>query len=203
MKLSNRRPAFFLPLLFSFFLVAPASAQDLGPEELVKKLTADVLEAVKTDKQLQAGDKRKALQLAETKIAPHVDFREATQLAMGKSWNTATPAQQNQVVEGFRSMLARIYTNAIDVYRGQTMRVLPLRMAPGATEVTVRNQYLKEGRPPVPVEYAMKKTPEGWKVYDISVEGVSLVLTYRAEFEQITRTSGVDGLIKRLAEKNA
>jgi len=195
--------ASILPLLLSLFLAAPVSAQELGPEELVKKLTADVLEAVKSDKQLQAGDKRKALQLAEQKIAPHVDFREAAQLAMGKSWNTATVAQQNQVVDGFRQMLARIYTNAIDVYRGQTMRVLPLRMPPGATEVTVRNQYLKDGRPPVPVEYAMKKTPEGWKVYDISVEGVSLVLTYRAEFEQITRTSGVDGLIKRLAEKNA
>lgn len=192
-----------LSLLLSLFLVAPVSSQELGPEELVKKLTADVLDAVKSDKQLQAGDKRKALLLAEQKIAPHVDFREATQLAMGKSWNAATPAQQNQVVDAFRSMLARIYTNAIDVYRGQTMRVLPLRMAPGATEVTVRNQYLKQGRPPVPVEYAMKKTPEGWKVYDISVEGVSLVLTYRAEFENITRTSGVDGLIKRLAEKNA
>lgn len=195
--------ASILPVLLSLFLAAPVSAQELGPEELVKKLTADVLEAVKSDKQLQAGDKRKALQLAEQKIAPHVDFREAAQLAMGKSWSTATTAQQNQVVDGFRQMLARIYTNAIDVYRGQTMRVLPLRMAPGATEVTVRNQYLKEGRPPVPVEYSMKKTPEGWKVYDISVEGVSLVLTYRAEFEQITRTSGIDGLIKRLAEKNA
>jgi len=195
--------ASILPVLLSLFLAAPVSAQELGPEELVKKLTADVLEAVKSDKQLQAGDKRKALQLAEQKIAPHVDFREAAQLAMGKSWSTATTAQQNQVVDGFRQMLARIYTNAIDVYRGQTMRVLPLRMAPGGTEVTVRNQYLKEGRPPVPVEYSMKKTPEGWKVYDISVEGVSLVLTYRAEFEQITRTSGIDGLIKRLAEKNA
>jgi phospholipid transport system substrate-binding protein len=81
--------------------------------------------------------------------------------------------------------------------------VLPVRMAPGATEVTVRNQYLRQGRPPVAVEYSMKKTPEGWKIYDIAVEGVSLVLTYRAEFENITRTSGVDGLIKRLAEKNA
>ena len=203
MKLSIRRLAFLLPFFLSLSFLAPASAQELGPEEMVKKLTADVLEAIKSDKQLQAGDKRKALQLAEQKIIPHVDFRESAQQAMGKSWSTATPAQQNQVVEGFRQMLVRIYSNAIDVYRGQTMRVLPLRMPPGATEVTVRNQYLKEGRPPVPVEYAMKKTPEGWKIYDISVEGVSLVLTYRAEFENITRTSGVDGLIKRLAEKNA
>ena len=190
-------------LLASFLVSVPASAQQLGPEELVKQITADVLESVKSDKQLRAGDRRKALAMAEQKILPHLDFREAAQLAMGKSWNTASPAQQARIVNEFRAMLVRIYSNAIQVYRGQTMKVLPVRLAPGATEVTVRNQYLSQGRPPVPVEYAMKKTPEGWKVYDISVEGVSLVLTYRAEFESITRTSGIDGLLKRLAEKNA
>jgi phospholipid transport system substrate-binding protein len=192
-----------LTIVLALFFATAAAAQELGPEELVKKVTADVLDSVKSDKQLQAGDKRKALQLAEQKIMPHVDFREAAQLAMGKAWNTATPEQQNQVVDEFRTMLVRIYSNAIDVYRGQTMKVLPLRQQAGATELTVRNQYLREGRPPVPVEYSMKKTPEGWKIYDIAVEGVSLVLTYRAEFESITRTAGVPGLIKRLQEKNA
>ena len=190
-------------LLVSLLISVPAFAQELGPEDLVKKVTTDVLDSVKSDKQLQAGDRRKMLALAEQRILPHVDFREAAQLAMGRSWHTATPAQQTQVTNEFRSMLVRIYSNAIQVYRGQTMRVLPVRHAPGATEVTVRNQYLSQGRPPVPVEYAMKKTPEGWKIYDISVEGVSLVLTYRAEFESITRASGIDGLLKRLAEKNA
>ena len=192
-------------LAFSLFLAVNAAAQtqQLAPDELVRKVTADVLDTVKSDKQLAAGDHKKALALAEQKILPLVDFREATQLAMGKSWHSATPAQQTQVVDAFRQMLVRIYSNSIDVYRGQTMKVLPVRMAPGATEVVVRNQYLRDGRPPVSVEYAMKKSPEGWKIYDITVEGVSLVLTYRAEFEQVTRTSGVDGLIKRLAEKNA
>ena len=193
-----------LALVLSFLLSIPAFAQEIvGPEELVKKVTADVLDSVKSDKQLQAGDRKKALAMAEQKIIPHVDFREAALLATGKSWHTATTAQQTQIVNEFRSMLVRIYSNAIDVYRGQTMRVLPVRLAPGAAEVTVRNQYLSQGRPPVPVEYAMKKTPEGWKIYDISVEGVSLVLTYRAEFESITRVSGIAGLIKRLQEKNA
>jgi phospholipid transport system substrate-binding protein len=192
-----------IALTFSLFLALNAGAQELSPDALVRKVTADVLESVKSDKQLAAGDHKKALALAEQKILPHVDFREATQLAMGKSWHSATPAQQTQVVDAFRQMLVRIYSNSIDVYRGQTMKVLPVRMAPGATEVVVRNQYLRDGRPPVSVEYAMKKSPEGWKIYDITVEGVSLVLTYRAEFEQVTRTSGVDGLIKRLAEKNA
>jgi len=195
--------AFFLSLVFTALPAASAFAQELSPEEMVRKVTADVLDTIKSDKQLQAGDHRKALAMAEQKILPHVDFREAAQLAMGKSWSTATQEQQNQIVNEFRSMLVRIYSNAIDVYRGQTMKVLPVRLSPGATEVTVRNQYLREGRPPVSVEYAMKKTPEGWKIYDITVEGVSLVLTYRAEFESITRTSGVAGLIKRMEEKNA
>src|SRR5882762_1354943 len=152
-------------LAFSLFLAVNAGAQELAPEALVRKVTADVLESVKSDKQLAAGDHKKALALAEQKILPHVDFREATQLAMGKSWHSASPAQQTQVVDAFRQMLVRIYSNSIDVYRGQTMKVLPVRMAPGATEVVVRNQYLRDGRPPVSVEYAMKKSPEGWKIY--------------------------------------
>jgi phospholipid transport system substrate-binding protein len=192
-----------LVVLLSFLLAFETGAQSLGPEELVRKVTADVLGSVKADKQLQAGDRKKALALAEEKILPHVDFREAALLAMGRSWYTATPAQQDQVVNEFRTMLVRIYSNSIDVYRGQTLNVLPVRMAPGATEVTVRNRYLSDGRPPVPVEYSMRKTPDGWKIYDIAVEGVSLVLTYRAEFESIIRASGVAGLIKRLQEKNA
>lgn len=177
--------------------------QQLGPEELVKKVTSDVLETIKSDKQLAAGDKRKALQLAEQKILPHVDFAEATQLAVGKAWNQASPEQKEQLVTSFRTMLVRIYSNAIDVYRGQTMRTMPVRVQPNATEATVRNQYIKDGQPPVPVEYAMKKTGEGWKIYDISVEGVSLVQTYRAEFDNITRTQGVEGLIKKLKERTA
>jgi phospholipid transport system substrate-binding protein len=194
-----------LAMTFSLSTLIPVSvsAQNLAPDELVRKVTADVLDSIKADKQLQAGDRKKALALAEEKILPHVDFQEAAKLATGKAWNSATPEQQKKVTDEFRSMLVRIYSNAIDVYRGQTLKVLPVRLPAGATDVTVRNQYLRQGRPPVPVEYSMKKTPEGWKIYDIVVEGVSLVLTYRAEFEQITRTSGVDGLIKRLAEKNA
>jgi phospholipid transport system substrate-binding protein len=190
-------------LVLSLFLAAPALAQDLAPDELVRKVTADVLDAIKSDKQLQAGDRKKALALAEQKILPHVDFRESARLAVGTAWPRATPEQQDQIVNEFRSMLVRIYSNAIDVYRGQTMKVQPVRLPPGATDVTVRNQFLRAGQPPVPVEYAMKKTPGGWMIYDITVDGVSLVLTYRDEFGQITKVSGIDGLIKRLKEKNA
>jgi phospholipid transport system substrate-binding protein len=185
------------------FLPAAGITQELGPEELVKKVTSDVLETIKSDKQLAAGDRRKALQLAEQKVLPHIDFAEAARLATGKAWNTASPEQREQITSLFRSMLVRIYSNAIDVYRGQTMRTLPVRLPANATEVVVRNQYVKQGQPPVPVEYAMRKGDGGWKIYDISVEGVSLVLTYRAEFESITRNGGVDALVKKLQERTA
>jgi phospholipid transport system substrate-binding protein len=190
-------------LALCLLIAIPAAAQELAPDELVRKVTSDVLDSIKSDKQLQSGDRKKSLALAEQKILPHVDFKEAARLATGKAWQGASPEQQDRIVNEFRSMLVRIYSNAIDVYRGQTMKVLPVRLPPGATDVVVRNQYLREGRPPVSVEYSMKKDSGGWKIYDIVVEGVSLVLTYRAEFENITRSSGIDGLIKRLAEKNA
>jgi phospholipid transport system substrate-binding protein len=193
----------FLALIASLLLALPVHAQQLGPDELVRKVTSDVLESIQSDRQLQAGDRKKMLALAEQKVLPHVDFEEAVKLAAGKTWQSATPEQRQRLASEFRSMLIRVYSTAIDTYRGQTMKVLPLRMPPGATEVTVRNQYLRQGRPPVPVEYAMKKTPEGWKIYDIVIEGVSLVLTYRAEFEQVARTAGIEGLIKRLQDKNA
>jgi phospholipid transport system substrate-binding protein len=193
-----RASALILALVFS----AAFAQQDLKPEELVRKVTDDVLTAIKSDKALQAGDRQKALALAEQKVLPHIDFAEATRLAVGRAWSTANPDQQQKLVAEFRAMLVRIYSNSIDAYRGQTLRVQPLKLTPGATDVTVRNQYLRPGQPPVSVDYAMRKTPEGWKIYDITFEGMSLVLTYRAEFDQVMRQSGVDGLIKRLAEKN-
>ncbi|MGE0876927.1 MAG: phospholipid-binding protein MlaC [Burkholderiales bacterium] len=192
--------AFLLSLLVPFG--AFAQAQEMSPDELVRKVTAEVLEAVKSDKELAQGDRDKALALAEKKILPHVDFEEAARLAVGRPWASASPEQKKKLTDEFRTLLIRIYSQSLDSYKGQTMRVLPLRAEPGATDVTVRNQYLKPGQQPVVVDYYMHKTPGGWKIYDIVVAGVSLVLTYRSEFEQITRASGIDGLVSRLAEKN-
>ena len=184
-------------------LALPARAQqDLGPEELVRKVTQDVLDAIRSDKQLAAGDKQKALKLAEEKVLPLIDFEEATRLAVGRAWAQATPEQRKKLVEEFRRMLVRTYSNAISAYEGQTMQVLPVRMKPGDTEVTVHNQYIRAGGTPLPVDYQMHKTDQGWKIYDITVEGVSLVLTYRSEFDAVVKQSGIDGLIKRLEEKN-
>jgi phospholipid transport system substrate-binding protein len=181
---------------------AAQAQQDLGPEELVKKITSDVMSAIRSDKQLAAGDKQKALKLAEEKILPHVDFEEATRLAVGRSWREATPEQKKRLVHEFRSMLVRTYSNALQGYEGQEMKVLPSRVKPGETEATVRNQFTRAGGKPVPIDYQMRKTDNGWKIYDINVEGISLVLTYRSEFDQVVKQQGIDGLIKRLGQKN-
>ena len=194
---------FLIAGLACLMALAPARAeQHLGPEELVRKVTQDVLDAIRSDRQLAAGDKQKALRLAEEKVLPHIDFEEATRLAVGRAWARAAPEQRNKLVEEFRRMLVRTYSSAISAYEGQTMKVLPVRMKPGDSEVTVHNQYIRAGGTPLPVDYAMHKTAEGWKIYDITVEGVSLVLTYRSEFDALVKQSGIDGLIKRLEEKN-
>src|SRR5216117_3624738 len=163
-------------------LVPARAQQDLGPEELVRKVTQDVLDAIRSDRQLAAGDRQKALRLAEEKVLPHIDFEEATRLAVGRAWARAAPEQRKKLVEEFRRML--------------------VRMKPGDTEVTVHNRYIRAGGKPLPVDYQMHKTAEGCKIYDITVEGVSLVLTYRSEFDALVKQSGIDGLIKRLEEKN-
>ena len=186
----------------AFFFTVPALAQELGPEELVKKITTEVMEAIKSDKQLAAGDRQKAIKLAEEKVLPHVDFEEATRLAVGRGWKQASPEQQKKLISEFRNMLVRTYSNAISAYEGQTMKVMPVRMKPGDTEATVQNQFIRPGAKPVAVDYSMRKTDKGWKIYDIVVEGVSLVLTYRSEFDAVVKQDGIDGLIKRLSQKN-
>ncbi|MFZ1910687.1 MAG: ABC transporter substrate-binding protein [Burkholderiales bacterium] len=188
--------------LLAFVLSVPAAgAAELGPDALVRQITDDVMNAILKDKALQAGDKQKALALAEQKILPHIDFRAMTQLALGRNWAKASPAQREQVVSGFRNMLIRTYSNAIGTYQGQKMEVKPARMDPGDTDVTVRNSYLSPGRPAVQVDYRMEKTPDGWKIYDIVFDGVSLVATYRSEFAQQVRDGGIEGLIARLDQK--
>ena len=192
-------------LVFALLLPLAAHAQtpatDGSPEGLVRKVTNDVLDAVKSDAGLQAGDKQKALALAEQKVLPHLDFTEMTRLAAGRTWNTATQDQKDRLVAGFRAMLVRTYANSIDVYRGQTMMVEPARVPTSATEATVRNRYVSPGRRPTPVDYHMRKGTDGWKIYDIVVDGISLVLTYRSQFEEAARNNGVEGLITQLQDK--
>jgi len=194
---------FFTLVCLVFAFASPALAQELGPEELVKKVTAEILDAVKSDKELASGNREKALKLAEEKVLPLIDFEEATRLAVGRSWSQASPEQKKRLTEEFRRMLVRTYSSAISSYQGQTMKVLPVRMKPGDTEATVRNQYIRPGAKPVQLDYSMHKTDAGWKIYDIVVEGISLVLTYRSEFDAVVKQEGIDGLIKRVAAKSS
>jgi phospholipid transport system substrate-binding protein len=185
-------------ILFS----TPALAQEMGPDQLVQKVTEEVLATIKSDKQLAAGDKQKALKLAEEKVLPHIDFEEATRLAVGRAWKQASPEQRKILIDEFRKMLVRTYSNGIESYQGQTMKILPSRGKQGGEDATVRAQFIRAGGQPLPLEFQARKTPQGWKLYDISIEGVSLVLTYRSEFDAVVKQGGIDALIKRLREKN-
>ncbi|MBS0336943.1 MAG: ABC transporter substrate-binding protein [Proteobacteria bacterium] len=188
-------------LLFALLLPLSVQAEEQTPEGLVRQVTDDVLAAIKSDKALQAGDKQKALALAEQKVLPHVDFPEMTRLASGRTWNLATGEQRERMVAAFRAMLVRTYANAIDVYRGQTMKIVSAKVPADATDATVRNRYLSPGKEATPVDYSMHKTPDGWKIYDIAVDGVSLVLTYRSQFNEAAQSGGVEGLIRQLQDK--
>jgi phospholipid transport system substrate-binding protein len=185
-------------ILFS----TPALAQEMGPDQLVQKVTEEVLATIKSDKQLAAGDKQKALKLAEEKVLPHIDFEEATRLAVGRSWKQASPEQRKILIDEFRKMLVRTYSNGIETYQGQTLKILPSRGKQGGEDATVRAQFIRAGGQPLPLEFQARKTPQGWKIYDIAIEGVSLVLTYRSEFDSVVKQGGIDALVKRLREKN-
>ena len=179
-----------------------AWGQEIAPDQLVQKITEEVLAAIKSDKQLAAGDKQKALKLAQEKVLPYIDFEQATRLAVGRAWSQAAPEQKKRLVGEFRNMLVRTYSNAISAYQGQTLKVLPSRGKQDPEDTVVRTQFVRAGGQPLPIEFHMRQADKTWKVYDIVVEGVSLVMTYRSEFDAVVKQEGVDGLIKRLAQKN-
>ena len=182
--------------------VSLALAQELAPEQLIQSITDEVFVAMKADQELAAGDKDKVLRLAEQKVLPHIDFEEATRLALSRAWSQASAEQKKKLVTEFRAMLLRTYTNAMSAYAGTQAKYLPSRSKAHGAEATVRYQFSRSGGRPLQVAYEMRRTGEGWKIYDISVEGMSLVLTYRTEFDGIIKQEGIEGLIRRLAQKN-
>ena len=190
--------AFFAVLGFAL----AATAQELAPDQLVQKITDEVLAAIKSDKQLAAGDKQKAIKLAEEKVLPYIDFEQATRLAVGRAWSQASAEQKKRLVGEFRNMLVRTYSNAISAYQGQTLKVMPARGKQDPEDTVVRTQFVRAGGQPLPIEFHMRQADKTWKVYDIVVEGVSLVMTYRSEFDAVVKQEGIDGLLKRLAQKN-
>jgi phospholipid transport system substrate-binding protein len=179
-----------------------ATAADMAPDVLAKKTTQEVLEIIKRDKDIQSGNQKRLLELVDAKVLPHFEFSRMTMLAVGKNWNRATPAQQQSLVKEFRTLLVRTYSSSLSAYKNQTINFKPLNMQPGETDVTVKTEIEQPGGKPIPIDYSMEKMPNGWKVYDVTVDGVSLVTNYRNSFAVEIRKSGIDGLIRILADKN-
>ena len=197
----RRRILAALVVAATVFHVAPALAQE-APDALVKRVAEDVLAAIKADPQIQSGNPARIREVIEVKLVPHFDFTRITSLAMGKNWRTATPEQQKRLTDEFRGLLVRTYSGAVSQYRNEKIDYKPLRMSAGDTDVVVRTAVIRASGPPVPMDYSMEKTPDGWKCYDIVVGGVSLVTNYRDEFNEQIKTGGIDGLIKTLADRN-
>jgi phospholipid transport system substrate-binding protein len=195
-----------LALLFGVLLLCAASgarADVLDPDVLIKNTVHDVLEIVRADKDLRAGNQKKLLELVDAKVLPHFNFEHMTKLAVGKSWKKATPEQKQELMSEFRILLVRTYTKAFTSYRDQIVEVKPFKLDPAANEVTIKTAIVKPGsQQPILVDYDMEKMPDGWKVYDLTVEGVSLVTSYRGTFADQIQQIGIDGLIKTLVDKN-
>jgi phospholipid transport system substrate-binding protein len=188
--------------LFAWATALPLQAQEVPPDQLVKSVTLDVVDLIAKDKEIRAGNRAKLIELIDAKVLPHFNFAAMTALALGQSWNKATPEQKKRLTEEFRTLLVRTYASALAAYSEQKFEFRPLRAKPTDTDVTVQVRVLQVGAQPVPIDYSMEKTASGWKVYDVMVGGVSLVANYRTEFNNVVRDSGIDGLVKNLNAKN-
>lgn len=192
----------FLLGLTMMGLAASSVAEITPPDVLVKHTAEEVLEIVKKDKDIQAGDQKKIFALAEEKILPHFDFERISQLVLGRYWTRASKDQQEAFEREFRSLMLRTYATALSKYRNQIIEYKPLRMQPGDSKAVVKTQILQPGGQPIGIDYTLEKMAEGWKVTDLVIEDVSLVTNYRSQFSNEVRQSGLDGLIQKLAEKN-
>jgi phospholipid transport system substrate-binding protein len=184
--------------------VRPVHAADEAPDALVKRLSTDVLETIKADKTIKAGDVNKIMALVDSKIMPNVNFQRMTASAVGPAWRQATPEQQQRLQEEFKKLLVRTYAGALDQVSDQSVVVRPFRGSPDDKEVLVRTEVRGSGDP-VQLDYRLEKTPGeagGWKIYNLNVLGVWLVDTYRSQFAQEINAKGIDGLIAALAERN-
>ena len=196
--------SFLLLLALLLGLNVPvALADDTPPDVLARTSSEEVIAILKKDKELRSGNQAKVYQLVEAKILPNFDFNRMTQLALGKHWPRATPKQKQALVTEFRNLLVRTYSSSLTEFTNQTIEFKPLTLKPNDTDVTVRSEIRQPGGQPIPIDYAMYKTDFGWKVYDVTIDSVSLVTNYRASFASTIRQSGIDGLIKALADQSA
>lgn len=186
--------------LAAMALTLPAAAAE-APDALVKRISSEVLDTIKTDPAIRAGDTSKIMALVDSKIMPNVNFTRMTASAVGRGWRQATPEQQKQLEAEFKSLLVRTYSGALGEVRDQTLSFKPMRMRPEDTEVVVRSEVRGKGEP-IQLDYRLEKTGDTWKIYDLNVLGLWLVETYRNQFAQEINANGIDGLIKSLAQRN-
>jgi phospholipid transport system substrate-binding protein len=184
-------------------MAVPTGAQGMTPPDaLAKSVTDEVLAVLRTDRDIQAGNQKKVVDLVEKKVLPHFNFVRMTQLAVGRHWREASPEQQKKLVGEFRMLLVQTYAATFAAYRDQAIEYRPLRMQPDDTDVVVRSLINQSGGKPVTVDYKMQKSDTGWKVYDVVVGDLSLVQSYRGSFNTEVQKGGIDGLVKALTAKN-
>jgi len=188
---------FFLAVFFSANSIA-----DLGPEELVKKTAEDVMSAIKSDQEIQKGDKEKIYKLAEEKILPNFDFEKISRLVLGRAWRSTSDEQKKGFIIEFRTLLLKTYAVALSKYKDHVIEFKPTRMSDTDEIVIVKSEITQSGSQPIRVNYALSKHSGKWLVFDIVIEGVSLVTNYRSQFSSEIRRNGMDVLIKKLSEKN-
>lgn len=182
---------------------APVHAQESDAQTTVKTAVDDVLTTIKGDPDLHGGNMTKVYQLVDQKIVPRADFQRTTKIAMGRFWNQASPEQQQQIQDGFKTLLIRTYAGALSNVKNQTVTYKPFRADPADTDVVVRSTVNNNGEP-VALDYRMEKTANGWKVYDINISCLWLSETYKNQFaDVISKKGGVAGLVQFLEDRNA
>lgn len=187
---------------FSTSVIAQPAASAEAPDVLVKRISAEVIDSVKSDKAIQSGDRSKIMGLVNTKILPYVDAEKMTQQAAARHWRAATPDQQKRLTNEFRTLLVYTYSGALSTIKNETVEFKPMRAEAGATDVEVRSQVNVARGEPITLNYRLAKANGGWKIYDINVLGAWLVETYKGTFAAEINKSGVDGLITKLADRN-
>jgi phospholipid transport system substrate-binding protein len=183
-------------------IAAPAAATNEAPDVLVKRVSTEVIDAVKADKDIQAGNSRKIIDLVNSKILPYVDSDKMTAQAAGRFWRQATPEQQKELAAEFRDLLIYTYAGALSQIKNETIEFKPFRADPGDTEVEVKSQVNMTRGEPITLNYRLSKTPQGWKIFDLNVMGAWLVETYKSTFASEISKGGIDGLIKKLHDRN-
>jgi phospholipid transport system substrate-binding protein len=202
MKLIKHLIAMSTIAFTAFAVAAPAPVGNEAPDVLVKRISNDVIDTAKTDKDIQSGNQQKIMALVDAKILPYVDFQRMTALAAGRFWRDATPDQKTRLSNEFRTLLIHTYAGALSQIKNETVEFKPMRADPADTEVEVRSQVNVARGEPIQLNYRLAKGAAGWKIFDINVLGAWLVETYKGTFATEIGKGGIDGLIAKLAERN-